>query len=60
MVTITNLEVHFDVEGEGDQAVFAKLFEKHIRLWSRMQAEAEARQRQSEADRALGDRREDE
>jgi len=56
MVTINNLEVHFDVEGEGDQAVFAKLFEKHIRAWSRLQAEAQARKRQSDAERALGDR----
>ncbi|HMF56771.1 MAG TPA: hypothetical protein VK619_10545 [Pyrinomonadaceae bacterium] len=56
MVTITNLEVHFDVEGEGDQAVFAKMFEKHIRMWSRMEAEAKARKRLSDSERALGDR----
>jgi hypothetical protein len=55
MVTINNLEVHFDVDGEGDEAVFARLFEKYIRKWSRMQAEAQARQRQTEADRSLGD-----
>lgn len=60
MVTINNLEVHFDVEGEGDEAVFAKLFEKYIRKWSRMQAEAQARQRQADSERSLGDnRRED-
>lgn len=55
MVTINNLEVHFDVEGEGDEAVFAKLFEKYVRKWSRMQSEAQARKRQSDAERSLGD-----
>jgi len=59
MVTINNLEVHFDVEGEGDQAVFTRLFEEHIRKWSRLQTEAEMRRRQSECDRALGDRAEE-
>jgi hypothetical protein len=56
MVTINNLEVSFDVEGEGDEAVFAKLFEKHMRRWSRHEQEQQRRQRQAEADRALGDR----
>jgi hypothetical protein len=56
MVTINNLEVRFEVEGDGDQAVFAKLFETHIRQWGRLQAEAEARKRMTDAERALGDR----
>ena len=30
MVTISNLEVNFDVEGEGDEATFARLFEKYV------------------------------
>jgi hypothetical protein len=56
MITIHNLEVRFDVEGEGDDAVFARLFEKHIRAWSRREREARARLVQSEQDRAVGDR----
>jgi hypothetical protein len=57
MVTIHNLEVRFDIEGEGDDAVFAKLFEKNIRRWSRLEAEMKARQRLFDSERALGDRR---
>ena len=55
-VTIQNLDVRFDVEGEGDEAVFAKLFAKYARRWSRELEEQEARQRQSNCERSLGDR----
>jgi hypothetical protein len=55
-VTIESLEVRFDVEGEGDEAAFAKLFEKFIRQWSRQEAEAKARRCAAEAERSLGDR----
>lgn len=55
-VTIQNLEVRFDVEGEGDEAVFARLFSKYIKQWSRQETEQRARQRMSDAERALGDR----
>lgn len=58
MVTIHNLEVRFDVEGDGDEAVFARLFEKHIRRWSEAECEARERARRSESERSLGDRRE--
>jgi hypothetical protein len=33
MITIQNLEVRFEVEGEGDEAVFARLFQKNMRRW---------------------------
>ena len=56
MVTIQNLEVSFEVEGEGDEAVFAKLFDKYIKRWSRLEAEMRARQCRLEAERALVDR----
>jgi hypothetical protein len=56
MVTIHNLEVRFDVEGEGDEAVFSRLFAKHARAWQRQLADAERRARESEKDRSLGDR----
>ena len=55
MVTIQNLEVRFDVEGESDEAVFARLFEKYIKVWERKCAEAKARQRFTDRERALGD-----
>ncbi len=32
MLKIEHLDVRLDVEGEGDEAVFAKLFDKYIRL----------------------------
>lgn len=56
MHTIQHLEVRLDVEGEGDEAVFAKLFDKYIRMWHRIAEEAKARQRQAEVHRSLGDR----
>lgn len=56
MVDIHNLEVTFDVEGEGDAAVFARLFEKHIAAWSRCEEERKKRQRAADAQRGLGDR----
>lgn len=51
--TIEHLEVRFDVEGEGDEAVFGRLFERHIRRWERAQAEARARHRLVERERSL-------
>lgn len=54
-VTIHLLEVHFQVEGD-DDAVFARLFEKHINAWSRAYAQECARRRRTESDQSLGDR----
>jgi hypothetical protein len=56
MLTIHHLEVRLDVEGEGDEAVFARLFDKYIRRWNRMAEEAKARERLADAHRSLGDR----
>jgi hypothetical protein len=56
MFTIHNLEVRLDVEGEGDEAVFVKLFDKYIRKWNRAAEEAKARQRLADEHRSLGDR----
>jgi hypothetical protein len=55
-VTIDNLEVSFEVEGEGDEAVFATLFEKYIKRWSRLETAMQERQCRFEAERALVDR----
>jgi hypothetical protein len=52
-VTIQNLEVSFQVEGEGDEAVFAKLFEKYVNRWSRLRSEAKALQARLDCDRSL-------
>jgi hypothetical protein len=56
MVTIHNLEVHLEVEGQGDEAVFIKYFDKYINVWHRRAEEMKARMRQAEAHRSLGDR----
>jgi hypothetical protein len=56
VVTIQNLDVRFDVEGEGDEAVFLRLFEKHIRRWSQAEHDARERTKRVDAERALGDR----
>ena len=56
MVTIHNLEVRLEVEGEGDEAVFTRYFDKYIRRWSRKMEEAKARECRSREERSLGDR----
>jgi hypothetical protein len=60
VITIEQLDVRFDVEGEGDEAVFARLFERHMRRWERAEAEALARHRVAERERSLsGDGRQE-
>lgn len=59
MVNISNLEVRFDVESEGDDAAFARLFEKYIKQWSRKAEEAQERERRGREERGVGDRQED-
>jgi hypothetical protein len=59
MVTIHNLEVRLEVEGEGDEAVFTRYFDKYMRKWSRLAEAAEVRERQANAHRSLGDRPEE-
>jgi hypothetical protein len=56
MVTIQNMEVRFDVEGEGDEQVFARLFKHHIERWARQQHERARREKNAHSERALGDR----
>jgi len=59
MVSINNLEVRFDVEGDGDDATFARLFEKYVRQWSGRQDEAKERDRLTAREGSLGDQREE-
>ena len=54
-VRIELLEVHFDVVGEGEQE-FARLFERYINRWSRIQSERDSRDRAFENERVVGDR----
>jgi hypothetical protein len=56
MVTIHHLEVHLEIEGEGDEAVFSRLFDKHIGKWHKLAEEAKLRQCRADDYRSLGDR----
>jgi hypothetical protein len=55
MVTIQNLEVEFDVVGESDEAVFARLFEQHMRRHQRSQQAQCERERRIEAECRIGE-----
>lgn len=55
MLTIHHLEVQFDVEGEGDTAVFSRLFEQHMRRYSQAEQAARARERRLREESRLGD-----
>lgn len=49
MITIQNLDVRFDIEGDDDRQTFSRLFNEFIRRWA---AEAEAqKQRELELNR---------
>jgi hypothetical protein len=52
-VKIEHLQVHFDVIGEGEQE-FAKLFERYINRWSRMQNERKSRDCDLDDERSVG------
>ena len=55
MVTIQSMEVRFDVEGDSDEQVFARLFARHIERWARHQHERACREKNAKHERALGD-----
>ncbi len=54
MVTIRHLEVRLEKEGEGDEVVFARYFEKYILQWSRKMEEVKIRQRLADSHRSVG------
>jgi hypothetical protein len=54
-VTIHQLEVRFHVEGS-DDAEFTRLFERHIRAWSRAYEAERARRCRTDQERGIGDR----
>lgn len=53
MITIQNLEVRFEVEGEGDEAVFARLFQKNMRRWQEASAQLEHHAKKLAEERAI-------
>jgi len=53
MITIQNLEVRFEVEGEGDEAVFGRLFQKNMRRWQEIARQAEQHARKLDEERAI-------
>jgi len=55
MLTIHDLQVQFDVAGD-DDATFSRLFAQHIGRWSQARNTDQARRRQMERERSLGDR----
>lgn len=52
-VTIHNLEVRFEIEGEGDAAVFARMFQEHMRRWQDIAAQRERHAQRIAAERAI-------
>ena len=55
MITIHNLEVQFEVEGDDNQR-FALLFKEYIRKWSAEAETQKAREARLTRERSLGDR----
>ena len=53
MITIQNLEVRFEVEGEGDEAVFARMFQKNMRRWQEIARQAEQHARMLDEERVI-------
>lgn len=54
MITIQNLEVQFDVEGQGDEAVFARLFEQYMRRYAQNEQRERERERRNEEECRIG------
>jgi len=53
VITIQNLEVRFEVEGEGDEAVFMRMFQKNMRRWQELAAQAEKHAKRIADERAI-------
>jgi hypothetical protein len=56
MVTIKNLEVRFDVEGEDQEQMFLRLFNRAMAEWSRRQDSEQHIRHTIDCTRSLGDR----
>lgn len=55
MLTVHDLQVRFDVAGDDDAATFSRMFAEHISRWSQARETDQARRRQMERERSLGD-----
>lgn len=55
MITIEHLEVQFDVDGEGDEQVFARHFARCINQWQRLERQDEQQQQRLRRDQCIGD-----
>ena len=55
MLTIHDLQVHFDVAGDDDAATFSRMFAEHISRWSQDREMHQARRREMDRERSLGD-----
>jgi hypothetical protein len=56
MVTIHTLEVRFEVEGSGDEAAFARLYQKRAQREREQEEDRSTERRLNDEERALGDR----
>ena len=54
MITIQNLEVRFDVEGDDDREAFAKMFNEFITRWSAEMEDQQKRDLVLARERAIG------
>jgi hypothetical protein len=54
MITIQNLEVRFDVEGDDDRDTFARLFNEFIAHWSAEMQGRQKREHELSRERSLG------
>ena len=55
MITIHNLEVRIDVEGDDDRETFARLFSEFIQQWSRAEEAEKRRENDAARERSLTD-----
>jgi hypothetical protein len=56
MVTIQNLDVQFDVEGDDQEQTFLQLFTRAMAEWTRRQDAEQQLRRTIDRNRKLGDR----
>jgi hypothetical protein len=56
MITIDHLEVLFDAEEQRDEAVFARLFARHMDEWEQQRARERAAGERARQDRSLTER----
>ncbi len=57
MITIENLQVIFEADQAGDRAVFARMFDEHIRRDREAHDGERERNRSAQADRSVTGRR---